>query len=58
MSNRDFDEHSITEAVIERFAKTPDARLKQILTSLVRHAHDFVRDVELTQDEWLLRFSS
>ncbi|HEX4298785.1 MAG TPA: intradiol ring-cleavage dioxygenase, partial [Devosia sp.] len=28
-------------------------RLKQILTSLVRHAHDFVRDVELTQDEWL-----
>ena len=53
MSTRDFDEHSITDAVVERFAATPDARLKQILTSLVRHAHDFVRDVELTQDEWL-----
>src|SRR5688572_2516445 len=52
MSTRDFDEHSITDAVVERFAATPDARLKQILTSLVRHAHDFVRDVELTQDEW------
>jgi hydroxyquinol 1,2-dioxygenase len=52
MATRDFNEHSITDAVIERFANTPDARLKQILTSLVRHSHDFVRDVELTQDEW------
>lgn len=52
MSTRDFNEHSITDAVVERFAATPDPRLKQILTSLVRHAHDFVRDVELTQDEW------
>ena len=52
MSTRDFDEHSITDAVLERFAQAPDARLKQILQSLVRHAHDFVRDVELTQDEW------
>lgn len=53
MGTRDFDEHSITDAVIARFANTDDPRLKQILTSLVRHAHDFVRDVELTQDEWL-----
>lgn len=53
MSMRDFNEHSITDAVVERFADTPDPRLRQILTSLVRHAHDFVRDVEPTQDEWL-----
>jgi hydroxyquinol 1,2-dioxygenase len=53
MPTRDFNEHSITGAVVERFAATPNPRLKQILTSLVRHAHDFVRDVELTQDEWL-----
>lgn len=53
MSTRDFDEHTITEAVIARFADTPDDRLKTILTSLVRHAHDFVRDVELTEAEWL-----
>jgi hydroxyquinol 1,2-dioxygenase len=52
MSTRDFNENSITDAVVARFADTPDPRLKQILTSLVRHAHDFVRDVELTQDEW------
>jgi hydroxyquinol 1,2-dioxygenase len=49
---RDFDEHNITEAVIERFADTPDPRLKNIMTSLVQHLHDFVRDVELTYEEW------
>ena len=53
MATRDFDEHSITDAVVARFADTPDPRLKQIVTSLVRHAHDFVRDVELTEAEWL-----
>jgi len=53
MSTRDFDENSITNAVVERFANTPDPRLKQIMQALVRHAHNFVREVELTQDEWL-----
>jgi hydroxyquinol 1,2-dioxygenase len=49
---RDFDEHNITEAVIERFADTPDPRLKEIMASLVQHLHDFVRDVELSFEEW------
>jgi hydroxyquinol 1,2-dioxygenase len=49
---RDFDEKNITAAVVDRYQNTPDPRLKQIMTSLVRHLHDFVRDVELTEDEW------
>jgi hypothetical protein len=49
---REFSEHSITEAVVERFQTTPDPRLKAIMTSLVRHLHDFVREVEPTFDEW------
>jgi hydroxyquinol 1,2-dioxygenase len=49
---RDFDEHNITKAVIERFAGTPEPRLKKIMTSLVQHLHDFVREVELTYEEW------
>ena len=49
---RDFNEHNITAAVIERFAATPDPRLKTIMTSLVQHLHDFVRDVDLTFEEW------
>ncbi|QOZ24614.1 intradiol ring-cleavage dioxygenase [Bradyrhizobium sp. CCBAU 51753] len=49
---RDFDEHNITDAVIDSLAQTGDARLKTITTSLVRHLHDFVRDAEITFDEW------
>jgi hydroxyquinol 1,2-dioxygenase len=49
---RDFNEFNITDAVIERMADTPDPRLKCVMTSLVRHLHDFVRDVELSFAEW------
>jgi len=49
---QNFDERNITDAVIERLKNTPDPRLKTIMTSLVKHLHDFVRDVELTTDEW------
>jgi protocatechuate 3,4-dioxygenase beta subunit len=49
---RDFDESNITDAVIESFAQTKDARLKTVMTSLVCHLHDFVRDVELSFEEW------
>jgi hydroxyquinol 1,2-dioxygenase len=49
---RDFDENNITAAVIARFQNTPDARLKEIMISLVRHLHDFARDVRLSFEEW------
>lgn len=49
---RDFDESNITAAVVDRFRTTPDPRLKQVMTRLVEYLHDFVRDVELTFDEW------
>lgn len=49
---RDFDENNITAAVLDRFANTPDRRLKAIMCSLVSHLHDFVRDIEPTFDEW------
>jgi hydroxyquinol 1,2-dioxygenase len=50
---RNLNQHTITDAVIGRFADTPDPRLKKILGSLVRHLHDFAREVELTEAEWL-----
>jgi hydroxyquinol 1,2-dioxygenase len=49
----EFDEGAITQAVLDRFAGTPDPRLKRIMLSLTRHLHAFVRDVEPTFDEWL-----
>lgn len=49
---RNLDEHTITDAVVEQLANTPDPRLQQIMTSLVRHLHDFAREVNLTEEEW------
>ena len=48
----DFTEETAADAVIESFAATPDPRLRELLTSLVRHLHAFVRDTEPTIAEW------
>jgi hydroxyquinol 1,2-dioxygenase len=37
---------------VESFADTPDPRLRELLTSLARHLHAFVRDTEPTIAEW------
>jgi len=47
-----FDEKTITQAVIDRLEGSPDPRFKQVMTSLVTHLHDFIRDVKLTEKEW------
>ncbi len=44
---------NLTEAVIASMADARDARLKEILTSLVKHLHAFIREVNLTEAEWL-----
>jgi hydroxyquinol 1,2-dioxygenase len=48
----DIDENTITQAVLERLASTPDARLREVMAGLVRHLHDFAREVRLTEAEW------
>jgi len=50
---REFNEQSITQAVIDRLSQSDDPRFKQVMTSLVTHLHDFVRDVQLTESEWI-----
>jgi len=35
-------------------AQAPDLRLKQVMTGLISHLHAFIREVELTQEEWAL----
>jgi hydroxyquinol 1,2-dioxygenase len=49
---RDFDEKTITDAVIARFANCPTPRVKQISEALVRHLHNFVREIRPTEEEW------
>jgi len=49
---RNVDEHTITEAVLERVCQAPGARARAIGEALVRHLHAFVREIEPTQAEW------
>ncbi|NBA95719.1 intradiol ring-cleavage dioxygenase [Pseudomonas sp. R5(2019)] len=49
---RNLDEHTITQAVLTRNANTEDARLREIMTSLVQHLHAFARETRLTEEEW------
>jgi hydroxyquinol 1,2-dioxygenase len=49
---REFDEASITKAVIARLSECDDPRSVRVMSSLIEHLHDFVRDVQLTEPEW------
>jgi hydroxyquinol 1,2-dioxygenase len=49
---RNIDENTITAAVLARQADCTDARLKTVMDALVRHLHDFAREVKLTEAEW------
>jgi hydroxyquinol 1,2-dioxygenase len=42
----------VTQAVLDEMKRTPDARTKEILASMVRHLHGFVREVGLTEKEF------
>ena len=47
-----FSEERSAEVVAASFAGTPDPRLRELMTALVRHLHAFVKEVELTEAEW------
>src|SRR5579863_4240431 len=42
----------VTQAVLDEMKRTPDARSKEILESMVRHLHAFIREVKLTEKEF------
>ena len=50
---RVIDENTITDAALEQMSSTPNPRMKEIMASLVRHLHDFTREIDLTPEEWL-----
>ena len=49
---RDFDETTITEAVLSSVRGASDARVRQVSEALVHHLHAFIREVEPTEAEW------
>ncbi len=50
--SRFFTEADSVNVVNARMGSDINPRLKEIMTSLVRHLHAFVKDVHLTQQEW------
>jgi len=48
----DFSEETATAAVVDSFSRTPDVRLREIMTVFTRHLHAFIREVQPTQGEW------
>ena len=43
---------NITDVFIGYFSENTDPRVKEVLSSLANHLHDFAREVNLTHDEW------
>ena len=52
MNMRDLNETNATDAVIAQI-RAGDPRLQELLVGLIRHLHAFVREVELTEVEWM-----
>ena len=49
---RQFNEDTLTDAVVARLKKTKNPRLREIMQSAVKHLHAFAREVKLTEEEW------
>ena len=48
-----FDETRSADLVVAAMAGAKDARLRQVMESVVRHLHAVVKEVEPTQEEWM-----
>ena len=46
-------EANITDLAVARWGTAHDPRLAEIMTALVRHLHEFAREVRLTEAEWI-----
>src|SRR5262245_26786686 len=43
---------ALTQSVMERWSGVSDPRLRQVMTRLVHHLHEFTCEVEPSLDEW------
>jgi hypothetical protein len=49
---RNLADEDLTRAVLASFAHSKSERFREVVQSLVRHLHAFVREVQLTKEEW------
>jgi catechol 1,2-dioxygenase len=46
-------EDHLTDEVVSRLEATPDGRLREVMIGVVRHLHELVKELRLTDEEWL-----
>ncbi len=46
------DQNEVTIAVLQAIEKTPDPRLREILTLMIKHLHGFIREARLSEEEF------
>jgi len=51
--NKTMYDPTFTEAVISATGPKANPRLREVITALIRHVHDFAREVNLTTDEYM-----
>ena len=49
----DYNQSLLTSDVLKAFDKAPTPRLRELMTTLVKHVHAFAREVDLTPEEWM-----
>ena len=50
---RNLTEANLTEAVIASISGAEDLRFQEIMSSLIKHLHAFIREANLTEAEWM-----
>jgi hydroxyquinol 1,2-dioxygenase len=48
-----FEEDNSAEVVLARMAKDIDPRMREVMTSVIRHLHEAVKEIRPTHEEWL-----
>ena len=49
----EYNQDRLTQDVVDSVANTPEPRLRELMTALVKHIHAYAREVDLTPEEWL-----
>lgn len=49
---RDITYDNITDVVLKAYGGTKDKRLRELIAGLIKHMHDYVREVDLKPQEW------
>lgn len=45
---------NFTQSVIDAIGPKASPRTREVMSALIRHLHDFAREVNLTYDEWMM----